>query len=157
MLTSREKSAIWGNLNPTLRVTVQKNLNFGNGACNSAGKLNIRRKFQKDYCHVFVSLWSCLLQIFINNEWVNSASGKTFPTINPVNCKKICDIQEGDKVRNHSLHNLSHVMRKPVYTIYANNKDADQPAHPHSLISAFVVRFLDSIIPLLAVSKMSSL
>ena len=29
---------------------------------------------------------------------------------------------------------------------YANNKGADQPAHPCSLISAFVVRCLDSII-----------
>ena len=29
---------------------------------------------------------------------------------------------------------------------YANNKGADQPAHPRSLISAFVVRCLDSII-----------
>ena len=29
---------------------------------------------------------------------------------------------------------------------YANNKDADQPAHRRSLISAFVVRCLDSII-----------
>ena len=33
---------------------------------------------------------------------------------------------------------------------YANNKGADQPAHPRSLTSAFVVRYLDSIIPLLA-------
>ena len=29
---------------------------------------------------------------------------------------------------------------------YGNNKDADQPAHPRSLISAFVVRCLDTII-----------
>ena len=29
---------------------------------------------------------------------------------------------------------------------YANNKGADQPAHQRSLISAFVVRCLDSII-----------
>lgn len=36
-------------------------------------------------------------QIFINNEWVNSESGKTFPTINPTTGKKICDVQEGDK------------------------------------------------------------
>ena len=28
---------------------------------------------------------------------------------------------------------------------YVNNKDADQPVHPRSLISAFVVRCLDSI------------
>ena len=39
--------------------------------------------------------------------------------------------------------------------LYANNKDADQPAHPRSLISVFVVRCLDSIIPLLANSKLS--
>ena len=31
---------------------------------------------------------------------------------------------------------------------YANNKGADQPAHPCSLISAFVVRCLDSVISL---------
>ena len=29
---------------------------------------------------------------------------------------------------------------------FANNKCADQPAHPRSLISAFVVRLLESII-----------
>ena len=33
---------------------------------------------------------------------------------------------------------------------YANNKDADHSAHPRSLISAFVVRWLNSIIPILA-------
>ena len=38
---------------------------------------------------------------------------------------------------------------------YANNKGADQPAHPHSLISAFVVCHLDSIILILAKSKIS--
>jgi len=36
-------------------------------------------------------------QIFINNEWRNSVSGKTFPTFNPSNCQKLADIQEGDK------------------------------------------------------------
>ena len=48
---------------------------------------------------------------------------------------------------------LSPVMRKSVLP-YANNKGADQPAHPRSLISAFVVRFLDNIIPLVSISKM---
>ena len=38
---------------------------------------------------------------------------------------------------------------------YANNKGADQPAHPHSLISAFVIRCLDSKVPLLAIAKIS--
>ena len=36
----------------------------------------------------------------------------------------------------------------------ANNTGADQPAHLHSLISAFVVRFLESIIYNLATGKM---
>ncbi|KAL1476983.1 hypothetical protein MTO96_017852 [Rhipicephalus appendiculatus] len=36
-------------------------------------------------------------QIFINNEFVNSVSGKTFPTYNPATGKKIADVQEGDK------------------------------------------------------------
>ena len=40
---------------------------------------------------------------------------------------------------------------------YANNKDADQPAHPRSLISAFVVRCLDSVMSLVSVIKISSL
>ena len=35
----------------------------------------------------------------------------------------------------------------------ANNKGADQPAHPCSLNSTFVVHFLDSIIPVLAISE----
>ena len=40
---------------------------------------------------------------------------------------------------------------------YTNNKGADQPAHPRSLISTFVVRCLDSIVPLVSISEMSSL
>ncbi|CAD5210119.1 unnamed protein product [Bursaphelenchus okinawaensis] len=36
-------------------------------------------------------------QIFINNEWRNSKSGKTFATINPATGEKIADVQEGDK------------------------------------------------------------
>ena len=40
---------------------------------------------------------------------------------------------------------------------YVNNKGADQPAHLHRLISAFVVRCLDSIIPLVSISDISNL
>ena len=40
---------------------------------------------------------------------------------------------------------------------YANTKGADQSAHPHSLISAFVVRCLDSVMSLVSVTKISSL
>jgi aldehyde dehydrogenase (NAD+) len=37
-------------------------------------------------------------KIFINNEWVNSVSGKKFATYNPTTGEKIADIAEGDKV-----------------------------------------------------------
>ena len=42
-------------------------------------------------------------QLFINNEFVNSVSGKTFPTINPATGEKICDVQEADKVGTKSV------------------------------------------------------
>ena len=40
---------------------------------------------------------------------------------------------------------------------YANNKDADQPVHPRSLISAIIVHCVDSITPLVFISEISSL
>ena len=44
-----------------------------------------------------------------------------------------------------------------LFMPYANNKGADQPAHPRNLISTFVVRCQDSTIPLVFISKISSL
>ena len=48
------------------------------------------------------------------------------------------------------------VMRN-LFLPYANYKGADQPAHPRSLISAFIVRCLDSIIPLVSIFEISRL
>ena len=45
--------------------------------------------------------------------------------------------------------------RKPVFGGFANNTGADQPAHPGSLISAYVIRFLESIIRKLATGEIS--
>ena len=36
-------------------------------------------------------------KLFINNEFVDSVSGKTFQTVNPSTGEVICDLQEGDK------------------------------------------------------------
>ena len=47
-------------------------------------------------------------------------------------------------------------MKKTVFAIY-EQKGADQPAHLRSLISAFVVSCLDSIIAILAVAEISRL
>ena len=51
---------------------------------------------------------------------------------------------------------MSRAMRKCVLC-HANNKGADQTAHPHRLISAFVVHCLDSIISLDSIAKISRL
>ena len=48
-------------------------------------------------------------------------------------------------------------MTKPVYSIYVNNKDADQPAHLRSQISVFFIHFPDSIRPINAIIKISRL
>ena len=40
---------------------------------------------------------------------------------------------------------------------YANNKGADQPVHPRSPISNFIVHCLDCIISLVSISKISSI
>ena len=44
-----------------------------------------------------------------------------------------------------------------LFLPYANNKGADQRAHPRILISAFVIHCLDSMIPLVSMSEISSL
>ena len=43
-----------------------------------------------------------------------------------------------------------------MFLPYANNKGADQPAHPRNLISAFVIHCLDSIISLVSIAKIAS-
>ena len=44
---------------------------------------------------------------------------------------------------------------KTCLRVFANNTGADQPAHPCRLISAFVIRLLESIISQLASSEIS--
>ena len=46
---------------------------------------------------------------------------------------------------------------KMCLMLYANNKGADQPAYPRSLISAFIVRCLDGVICLDSIAEISRL
>uniref|UniRef100_A0A8C8MDZ3 Aldehyde dehydrogenase domain-containing protein n=1 Tax=Oncorhynchus tshawytscha TaxID=74940 RepID=A0A8C8MDZ3_ONCTS len=39
----------------------------------------------------------CETCIFINNEWQDSVSGKTFPVYNPASGEQICEVQEAEK------------------------------------------------------------
>ena len=45
---------------------------------------------------------------------------------------------------------------KTCLMLYANNKGADQPAHPRRLISAFFIRCLDSVMSLVCLTNISS-
>lgn len=47
----------------------------------------------------FLFWFLSLFQIFINNEWQNSESGKIFPVYNPATGEQICEVQEADKVK----------------------------------------------------------
>ena len=38
-----------------------------------------------------------MTKLLIGNEWVNSKSGKTFPTINPSTGEEICQVAEADE------------------------------------------------------------
>lgn len=52
---------------------------------------------------VYTIAWQfllCFFQVFINNEWRDAVSKKTFPTINPATGEVICEVAEGDKVIN---------------------------------------------------------
>ena len=52
-------------------------------------------------------------------------------------------------------HNIGPRCEKTCRRWFANNKGADQPAHSHSLISVFVIRYLESTISKQATSEIS--
>lgn len=49
-------------------------------------------------CIEFAHYIFTFFQLFINNEWHDAVSKKTFPTINPATGEVICQVAEGDKV-----------------------------------------------------------
>ena len=58
-------------------------------------------------------------------------------------------------MKEKNANELSH--EKMCLMLYAKNKGADQTGHLRSLISTFVVRCLDSIIPLDYIARISRL
>lgn len=45
-------------------------------------------------------------KLFINGEWVDSVSGKTFNVINPITEKVLASVAEGNGVWNYAAHSL---------------------------------------------------
>lgn len=51
-----------------------------------------------------------MFQLFINNQWQDAVSGKTFPTINPATGEVICQVAEADQVEQSNTWNaLIHI------------------------------------------------
>ena len=64
-----------------------------------------------------------------------------------VRLRMVCSSTEASKSREiYDIAAMGIIIWEKLFMPYANNKGADQPAHLHSLISAFVVRCLDSTI-----------
>ena len=68
-----------------------------------------------------------------------------------MNCVANLKVHLKDLTENELGH------EKMCFMSYAKNKGADRPAHPRSLISAFVVRCLDSMISLDSIAEISRL
>ena len=79
--------------------------------------------------------------------WHDTLANKHTQTKHIQNKQQLWSCKLSIYVKVHSY--ISHVMRKPVYAI--------REQHPCSLISTFVFCCLDSIIPLVSISKISSL
>ena len=55
----------------------------------------------KKYLTISMDFFLIYWQLFINNEYVDSVSKKTFATTDPVTEGKICEVAEGEKVLEH--------------------------------------------------------
>ena len=62
------------------------------------------------------------------------------------------------KLSKESMYSLIYgpQREKTCFRWFGNNTGSDQPAHPRSLISAFVIRFLENIICKLATGEIST-
>lgn len=66
-----------------------------------------------------------IFQIFIDNEWHRSKSGKTFPTVNPATGEIIAEVQESDAADIHiavEAANKAFRLGSPWRTMDASNR-----------------------------------
>lgn len=59
-------------------------------------------------CGLFFSVSHLIWQLFINNEWHESCSGRQIPVYNPATGKLLCEVEEADSVSKRYTTNKSH-------------------------------------------------
>lgn len=65
-------------------------------------------------------------KLFINNEFVDSVSGKTFETVNPATEAVICEVQEADAPDVDKAVSASHFA-----FLMMRSRDRVYTSHPH--------------------------
>ena len=121
------------------------------------GRCLVVRECKQAITSLFISfIWSYLhkydfFNMFIRILIYSTAKAYTFDNIQRNVYVIKLTITKDVFILNESGH------EKICLMSYVNNKGADQPAHPRSLISTFVVRCLDSIISLDSIAKISRL
>lgn len=60
--------------------------------------------------------------MFINNEWVDAVSKKTFPTINPQNETVNANVAEGEKVQQYFRIYVLYTLKMTAYIIFSSEK-----------------------------------
>ena len=91
--------------------------------------------------------------IFVNQKW-------DFSGLSPTRCRHVVSIFSNDRVCCNLLIRSRDSPYGPqreqtCLQKFANNRGADQPAHPCRLISALVIRFWERIISKLATGEIS--
>ena len=84
----------------------------------------------------------------LSEEAIQSVSSIYTVFLVAYDCSSNCS-----KMDTNIAYGLRHL--KTCLWAFANNKDADPPAHPHRLIGTFVICFFESIMSKLATSEIS--
>ena len=93
-----------------------------------------------------------------NQRYIDDITHITDKGINKLGCRNILDICCGRVPKLAQGRHICEPGHEKMFLMsYANNKGADQPARPRSLISAFIVRCLYSIISLDSIAEVSRL
>ena len=111
-------------------------------------------------CEVKFEIYNFFLIRFIDYPMVDLyVKGKyLLVNVGTINWHKVKHTHISDKTERYNCEKLCEPGHEKMCLMsYANNKGADQPAHPRSLISAFVARCLDSIISLDSIGEISRL
>ena len=97
-------------------------------------------------------VWSWSTLFAYRNFYSNNKNAKSTPDIAKFG-NELAQLIRMEKSTGQFKYMPGH--EKMCLMPYANNKGADQPAHPRSQISAFVVRCQDRMIPLVYISEIS--